>query len=226
MFPPPPAIKSTLIAVSLALSTLSLNAHATLINYTSNGADLVYSTFNDVTSTRSECILCTLSSELGYTNFVNAIIAASSAITYGSTPYILTASDFPIFGSEAGKTTWWGANALTAYLNSINYGGSNSWYLPRVANEISSTQGPVGAAYWTSLEYEHVPTLFVGVALYTYVASPMEYLTGKHNYAFAWVFTEGNLSTVSSVHEPEFGAMYLLGIGMVAGVVRRRQKTA
>lgn len=74
--------------------------------------------------------------EQGFSTVVNNIIAASPTIS--NTPnsisptgtYNLSNIDF----SSVGKTSWFGALAYVNYLNSINYGGSNQWYLPTVAN--------------------------------------------------------------------------------------------
>jgi len=124
-------LKPTLLAGAFLLA--SLNAQADLTNYTANGTEIVYDSFSNVTWTKDSNMLESLYTEQGYSAVVNAIIAVSPTIT--NTPnfldgytgtYSLTAIDF----DSDGRTTWFGALAYVNYLNSINYGGSKSWYLP------------------------------------------------------------------------------------------------
>ncbi len=134
MFIPHHAIKSTLIAVSLALGTFSLNAQAALISYTSNGADLVYSTVSDVTWTKDANLFKTMY------DADNTLISKIAAVTptYNDSWYGLqTISDGALGGDDSddfntsnGRATWWGALAFVNYLNHISYAGSTSWYLP------------------------------------------------------------------------------------------------
>lgn len=117
----PPAIKSSFIAVTLALSAFSLSAHATLTSYTVNGTDLVYSSVSDVTWTKDANLLSTWigtssdNDSNGTLDIIDAIIAASPTIS--NTPnfydgytgtYSLSSSDF----SSDGKVSWFGAMAL------------------------------------------------------------------------------------------------------------------
>lgn len=131
-----PTIKLSVLAASLALSAFSLNAHATLKSYTSDGKDLVYSSVSNVTWTKDGNLLRTLFASQGFNTVVNAIIAASPTISNTPNPfsptgaYTLKTSDF----SSDGSTSWWGALGYVNYLNSISYGGINNWYLPTVAN--------------------------------------------------------------------------------------------
>lgn len=130
------AIKTTLIAASVALSAFSLNAQAALTSYTSGGKDVVYSSVSNVTWTKDANLLGSMITSQGFSTVVNNILSISPAIT--NTPnffsptgtYTLTSSDF----SSNGQVTWFGAMAFVKYLNSTNYGSSNQWRLPNVAN--------------------------------------------------------------------------------------------
>lgn len=250
---PPPAIKAFLISTTLALSAFSLNAQATLTSYTANGKDLVYSSVSNVTWTKDGNLLGTLFASQGFNTVVNAIIAASPTIS--NTPnvinpsgtYSLSANDF----SSDGITTWFGALAYVNYLNSINYAGSNKWYLPTVANttfgfntatngiakgdelpelfyaELGGTAGrnipntptfdnEQASNYWSGTEYAPDPGSAWGFD--TFNGGQSRY--GKSLLFYAWAVSPGQ---IAAVPEPEFGAMLLLGLGMVAFASRRRR---
>lgn len=137
------AIKSKLIFACIVLSALSLNAEAALTSITtSNGIELVYSSVSNVTWTKDGNLLRTLMASSsdndgnGTLDIIDAIIAESPLII--NTPSIyspdgifrMSSSEF----SNDGRTSWFGALAFVNYLNSINYAGSNRWYLPTVDN--------------------------------------------------------------------------------------------
>jgi len=135
-------INPPLLAAGLLLNLITLTAEATLTPYTSAGQSLVYSSVSNITWTGDANLLGSLITSQGYNNVVNAIIAASPVITdtpnyfdgsrnnYGSYSgqYTLSAGDFS--NIDLGRTTWFGAQAFTSYLSSINYAGSNQWSLP------------------------------------------------------------------------------------------------
>lgn len=125
----------------LLLSTYSMHAQATLTPYTSNGADLVYSSVSNTTWTSDANLLGTMMQTQGFNTLVNAIIAV--------TPGFVTPPDYYDFGNDLvpapgfytlssqdfnlkspGQTSWYGAMAFANYLNSIEYGGSNQWRIP------------------------------------------------------------------------------------------------
>ena len=110
--------------------TTSAQAHAALVNYNSAGVELYYSSISDVSWTQNANLLGSLISNDGYSTVVDAIIAANSGVTHGSTPYTLSTTDF----SNVGETSWWGAQAFVHYLNTVNYAGSNEWRLPTVTD--------------------------------------------------------------------------------------------
>jgi hypothetical protein len=122
----------SLLAFTSLVVTLStsLQAQAALVNYSSAGVDLYYSSISDVSWTQNANLLGSLISNNGYSTVVDAIINANSGVSYGSTPYTLSSSDF----SNVGETSWWGAQAFVHYLNTVNYAGSNEWRLPTVAD--------------------------------------------------------------------------------------------
>ena len=124
----------TLITASVL--SVSFNASAALTSYTgAGGVGLVYSSISNITWTQDANLLGTLESTLGYSNAINAIIAANPTINNTASPYdtpafsghhTVSTSDF----SLGGFATWFGAQAFVGYLNSISYGGSNQWSLP------------------------------------------------------------------------------------------------
>ncbi|WP_020482711.1 PEP-CTERM sorting domain-containing protein [Methylomonas sp. MK1] len=154
------SFKQPLVTLALALSAATFNANATLNSYNANGVDLVYSSVSNVTWTKDANLLGTLLSSTGFSNTVNAIIAASPII-YDTpngfdTPdysgyHIVTASDF----SGIGAVSWFGAKAFTFYLNSINYGGSNQWRLPSAGSNpdfgINQIGSELGQLYYNEL---------------------------------------------------------------------------
>lgn len=68
------------IAIALSLTVSTFDAQASLVSFTSNGVDLVYSSINNVTWMADANLLGTMISDQGYNNVVNAIIAASPTI--------------------------------------------------------------------------------------------------------------------------------------------------
>lgn len=131
----PLTIKCMMVATSLILSQVSLNAQAALTKYTANDVNVVYSSVSDVTWTKDGNLLGSMFTNQGFDTVVDAIIAASPTIT--NTPsnynlsgiYTLSSSDFMING----RANWFGAMAFINYLNDIEYAGSNQWHLPTIA---------------------------------------------------------------------------------------------
>ncbi len=151
----------TLIAAGLLFGATALNAHANLTSYNGNGnVGLVYSSVSNITWTQDANLLGTLESTLGYTNVVDAIIAASPSITdianfYDTPSYIghhtVSVSDF----SAGGYVNWFGAQAFVSYLNSINYGGSTQWRLPSAGSNpqygYNQTGSELGKLFYSEL---------------------------------------------------------------------------
>ena len=165
-------MKQPLLALGLLLSATTFNAHASLTSYTgAGGAGLVYSSVSNVTWTQDANLLGTLETTLGYSNAINAIIAASPTINgtanYYDTPafsghHSVTASDF----AAGGLTSWFGAQAFVGYLNSISYGGSNQWRLPTAASitqhGFNVTDGELGQLYYSELNKLAFPGAGIG----------------------------------------------------------------
>lgn len=213
---------------SLLLGAASFNAQATLTSYI--GADnvgLVHSSISNVTWTQDANLLGTLESTIGYTNAINAIIAATP-INSGS--HTVSASDF----SEGGKANWYGAIAFVNCLNIINYGGSNHWRLPTI-NELgqlfyTELNGTVRGstpntpffnnvqdyAYWSGMEYAQNPD-----EAWTFVTQRgFPYHYGKLNQNYAWaVINPGQVAAV-----PVAASVWLMGSGLLGllGLKRTR----
>jgi hypothetical protein len=132
----PLTIRFIIIATSLVLSSLSINAQATLTRYTANDMGVVYSSVSDVTWTKDGNLLGSMFTTQGFDTVVDAIIAASPTIT--NTPsninlsgiYTISSTDF----MADGRTSWFGAMAFINYLNNIEYAGSDQWRLPTIVN--------------------------------------------------------------------------------------------
>ncbi|WP_427551837.1 DUF1566 domain-containing protein (plasmid) [Methylomonas sp. MS20] len=227
------------IATTLGLLGHSLATPASLSNYTgAEGAGLVYSSENNVTWTQDANLLGTLETSLGFSNAVNAIIAASPAVNdlanahdtpANSGHYTVTASDF----YANGKVSWFGAKAFVGYLNSITYGGSNQWRLPTI-NELgrlfyTELNGTVGGgipntthfineqayAYFSDTDYAQNFTeawIFV-----TQLGFPNHY--DKLNQNYAWAVSPGQVSAV-----PVPSAAWLMGGGLLWFVGNRRRR--
>ncbi|WP_446808082.1 hypothetical protein ACH50O_12295 [Methylomonas sp. 2BW1-5-20] len=125
--------KQSLLTVGLMLGLTTLNSHASLIAYTSGTQRLIYSDVSGVTWSGDANLLGTL--EASNPNLVDTIISKVGSIVdspnrfdtpAGSGSHTLTAEDF----GANGWVTWFGAQAFTKYLNTINYAGSSQWTLP------------------------------------------------------------------------------------------------
>ncbi|MDO8844110.1 hypothetical protein [Methylicorpusculum sp.] len=162
-----------LLAAGLLLSLTTLTAEASLTVYNAAGnTPVVYSSVSNATWTGDANLLGSLISSQGYNTVVNAIIAASPTIydtpnyfdgSYGnydgsnllpySGAYSITAGDFS--SSNYGQTNWFGAQAFTKYLSSINYAGSNQWALPNsganTQDGYNQTGGQFGQLYYNEL---------------------------------------------------------------------------
>lgn len=228
-----------LLAAGLLLSLTAINADAALTSYTSVGQSLVYSSVSDVTWIGDANLLGTMISNQGYYNVVNAIIFASPIIR--NTPnfydgsdgsYSISAADFS--SNYLGRTTWFGAQAFTSYLNSINYAGSHQWVLPdsgdnpqsgfyqtggqfgqliylelggSAGNNIPHTENFINEqafGYWSSSEYELNPDVAWGFATLNNAQGRF----GKNIMLHAWAVSPGQASAV-----PIPGAIWLFGTG-------------
>lgn len=243
--------RSFVVSVMLLAAT---QAQATLISYTANGEELVYSSVSNVTWTKDANLLSSMFASQGFNTVVNAIIAASPIITntpnYASPTgtYAISSSDF----NSNGRATWFGAMAFINYLNNANYAGSNQWRLPTVATQddgfnITSNGSKLGNeyselfyqeltgvagnslpetmafqneqmnGYWNGTEYMQSP----GTAWVFYMHLGEWDNRGKATQRYFWAVSPGHIATVP---EPENLALFLAGLGLVAGVVRCRHQ--
>lgn len=231
-------------------------AHATLTSYTSNGVDVVYSSVSDVTWTKDANLLGTMIATQGFSTVVNNILAVSPTISntpnyYSpSGTYTLKSGDF----SSNGTTSWFGAKAFINYLNSTNYAGSDQWRLPTVANTSfgtnTATNGSTAGDELVELFYselggtanypipntttfdneqpgvyssgtEYAPKPNFAWLFNTNFGGQLEFL--KDNHFYAWAVSPGR---ISAVPEPESVALLLVGLSLVAGVVRRHHQNS
>ncbi|MDD2759168.1 MAG: PEP-CTERM sorting domain-containing protein [Methylomonas sp.] len=129
-----------LLAAGLLLNLCTLDAEASLTAYNAAGnTRVVYSSLGNITWTGDANLLGTL--EASNPGLVSAIISTIGSISDTPNDYdtprgsnsgihTLSTADF----GENGLVTWFGAQAFTKYLNSINYAGRNQWRLPSVTD--------------------------------------------------------------------------------------------
>lgn len=126
-------MKKSLLAFGL-LMCAAFKANANLTSYIgTGGVGLVYSSVSNITWTQDANLLGTM--ETSNPNLVSTIISTIGSIN--DTPnefdtpknsgyHTLSTTDFNLNG----KVSWFGAQAFVAYLNTINYAGSQQWTLP------------------------------------------------------------------------------------------------
>jgi len=244
--------KLIMLATTLSLSAFSLNAQAKLTSITtSDGTELVYSSVSDVTWTKDANLLGTwLRSSTdadgnGTTDIIDAIVQA----TYNAVPSYLLPILKPQIDqyvnaaafNDIGTATWYGANAFVTYLNSINYGGSNQWYLPSHANNgaefaelfydefsgiafsnipnTNTFDNEQFGEYWLGTQYS---SMNPDLAFVFDTGIGLQSDQFKNRQSFVWAVTPGR---ISAVPEPESVVMMLVSLGLMAGVVRRKQKS-
>lgn len=143
-------LNKNLLAISIL--SMSLNANAALTSYTgAGGVGLVYSSVSNVTWTKDADLLMTILGsgtspsywwDYGLSDMFASVIT-NTPNAYDTPPFSgihsVTSADF--YG--VGYVSWYGAKAFVNYLNSINYGGSNQWRLPK-SNSIVGFDGTNG----------------------------------------------------------------------------------
>ncbi|MDT4330862.1 VPLPA-CTERM sorting domain-containing protein [Methylomonas sp. MED-D] len=144
--------KKPLLIIGALLSGIAFNARATLTSYSgADGIGLVYSSVSNVTWTRDANLFKTLSD--ANPNLIN-LIAAVTPI-YNDPVMGVQAVGDDDFDTAMGLLSWWGAEAFTNYLNSINYGGSNQWTLPSAGTNprlgYNKTGSNFGQLFYTEL---------------------------------------------------------------------------
>lgn len=247
--PPVYASKSTLVAVTLALSAMSHHAHATLTSYTSNGADLVYSSVSNVTWTKDANLLGTLLAASTDADG-NGNLDLIDAMTVGNN--VVSASrDFSSLGN--GTASLFGALAFVIYLNRINYGGVSNWYLPTVANTtaglITSTNGDSQGDEMAELFYselsgiadkaipntgtfdnEQASLYWSGTIDERNLRNAWFFINGfqntlaTNNHLYVWAVSPGRVATVSTVPAPAAAWMFASALPLLGAVARRRKE--
>lgn len=250
-----PFNKKLLTTAGLLLSLTALNAEAVLTPYIAvDGSAVVYSSISDITWTADANLLGTMISNQGYDTVVNAIIAASPIITntpnfYSPTgSYNVSTADFSV--SNLGRTSWFGAQAFTNYLNSVKYAGSNQWALPSAGDPPQPINNPIngqlGQLFYNELSGTtnnnvHKTVYFVNEQADEYWLVEHETISnsawvfntfkgGQHQYdshklspLFTWPVSPGQLPAV-----PVPGAMWLMGsglLGLLSFTHKKKQKS-
>lgn len=239
--------KTTLLASSLLFA--SLNVHAELSSYNPNGVELVYSSISDVTWTKDANLFKTLY------DADNSLISKITAVTptYNDAHFGLRTLGAADFDTSNGRVSWWGGLAFVDYLNSINYGGSDQWRLPTLANKVDGFNTPINGVE----AGDEITELFYHELGGTEVNSIPDtaFFDNEQSYVY-WTGTEvgGNLPNfgwafytsigyqysfsrnnfnfhawavtpgqVAAVPEASSYAMLLVGFAVMGAVVRRRR---
>jgi|CXWL01.1.fsa_nt_gi hypothetical protein len=241
--------RKKLLAVGLLLGLTALNSEASLTAYTAAGnQSVVYSSVSNLTWTGDANLLGTL--EASNPNLINTIISTIGSVTdtpnlydtpANSGSHTLSTADF----GTGGYVSWFGAQAFTSYLNTINYAGSNQWALPSAGanpqagsnqaggqfgqlfyNELGGTAGGAipntanftneqAYAYWLGTEAALSPIYAWNFT----TTNGIQGFTNKVGLVFAWAVSPGQVSAV-----PVPGAIWLFGTGLVGllGLKQRR----
>jgi hypothetical protein len=234
---------TSVLAASLLLSLTALNAEASLTAYNAAGnTPVVYSSVSNLTWTGDANLFQTQANSYadGASAYVTAVIGSVTdskiydAPNFYDTPsdsgyHTLSASDFD---TMTGIVSWFGAQAFTTYLNSINYASSNQWTLPTsnavsgydngsqlgelFYKELGGTAGssiPSGQfsnvqsyVYWSGTEYAANPS----VAWLFLTDGGSQGLNYKDGQFFAWAVSPGQVSAV-----PVPAAVWLFGSGLM-----------
>jgi hypothetical protein len=191
-----------------------------------------------------------MENNLGYNTVVNAIIAASPIIynipNVYDTPsnggyHSVTSADF-----RGAQVSWFGAQAFTIYLNSINYAGTNQWTLPSAGTNpqtgLYQTSSQFGELFYNELGGDSggIPpnSIFTNEPFYAYWFGTESAFNPNYAWYFhtsggyqgnlekglgllyAWAISPGNVAAV-----PVPAAVWLFGSGLIGLVgLKRRGK--
>ena len=192
------------VAGLLAMGIWGMNtAQASLI---ADGPGLVYDNVANVTWSSDANLFGTMATGMGYTNLVNAIIAAVPTVhdtanvfdNAGPGNYNLSSGDF----NSAGYTDWWGGMAFMAYLNRIGYLGHSTWMQPTTYDQTCSgyscTNSMLGELFYTGLggtaRSSIITSHNANYSLFTNIQN-YAYWSGTEDASFlryAWLFSTGN----------------------------------
>ena len=211
----------------------------------------MYSSISNITWTEDANLLGSLINSQDYNSVINAIIAASPTIAdtanFYDTPsysghHTVTTADF----SAGGHVNWFGAKAFVAYLNNINYAGSNQWTLPSAGTNpqfgYNKTGSQLGQLFYSELQgqaYLSGPnTNYFSNEIWSYwmetestsdsnrawflESDGYQYHSLKNNlYYSAWAVTSGNLLTAVPVPS----AAWLFGSAILGFTGLKRRKS-
>jgi hypothetical protein len=133
----------------MTLIGAATGANAAITPYQNGGESLVYSSFSNITWTQNGNLLGDWITADGMEAVFEAISSVSPTVTVKldfSPPeaHTLTLDDFRGDFGNRGRATLYGAYAFIAYLNSINYAGTDQWRLPSANNGVYANPAYTG----------------------------------------------------------------------------------
>jgi hypothetical protein len=126
------------VVAGAASASVAGGAMADLTLTSNAGVDMVYSSQTNATYVRDGNLLGTMIAQRGSAALFADMAAVTPTITLTGTAnpitHTLVLGDIEGWWGNNGRATFWGSVAFVNYLNSISYGGIDTWRLPRWDN--------------------------------------------------------------------------------------------